>query len=169
MDEITKLMEELSHVKMELRHMNSSIESKERDLTSSGSAYTSTSTVNGNIKIVEELIAKWDELGTSSEERVGVLVSLLNKSTVLMLTHLLLSYSLLIHLLTQVTPTMMNVYQTIANKLSAKLPITQMLSRKQYIEYKLKYAQKNDANKDVNALSGEYDELSNLIDGIFTY
>ncbi len=64
---------------------------------------------------------------------------------------------------------MMNVYQTIANKLSAKLPITQMLSRKQYIEYKLKYAQKNDANKDVNALSGEYDELSKLIDGIFTY
>ncbi len=146
MDEITKLMEELSHAKMELRHMNSSIESKERDLTASGTGYTPMSTSNGNIKIVDELVAKWDELGTPSEDRVSVLVSLLNKSTV--------------------TPTMMNAYQTIVNKLSAKLPITQMLSRKQYIEYKLKYAQKNEMSKDFNALTSEYDELSGLIDGM---
>jgi hypothetical protein len=64
----------------------------------------------------------WQGLGTPSEEKVQVLIELLDCAD---------------H-----TPELSRRYETIQKRLSARLPIVQMLTRKQYIEYKLKYIQK---------------------------
>lgn len=70
----------------------------------------------------DSLLKLWQGLGTPSEEKVQVLIELLDSAD---------------H-----TPELSRRYETIQKRLSARLPLVQMLTRKQYIEYKLKYIQK---------------------------
>ena len=70
----------------------------------------------------DSLLKLWQGLGTPTEEKVQVLLSLLDSA--------------------DYTPELARRYETIQKRLSARLPIVQMLTRRQFIEYKLKYIQK---------------------------
>jgi hypothetical protein len=71
-------------------------------------------------QIRNELSSKFDELKTSSGERIEILTALLDSATT--------------------TPELLALYESISTKLSARVPIVQFLNRKQFIEYKLKLA-----------------------------
>ena len=68
-------------------------------------------------------MAKCEELKLPPAERVDFLASLLDAA--------------------QPTPELLTLYDSVAQKLTARVPIAQLSHRKQFIEYKLKLAQKN--------------------------
>ena len=68
----------------------------------------------------ENLFNQWNELKTPVADRVEALVSLIDSA--------------------KVTPQFLARYEYVNNKLSDRVPIAQAISRKQFIEYKLKLA-----------------------------
>jgi hypothetical protein len=68
----------------------------------------------------EDLTLRWNELKTPAADRVDGLSLLLDAA--------------------QASPEMLSRYESIAEKLAARQPITQLANRKQFIEYKLKLA-----------------------------
>lgn len=81
----------------------------------------------------EELTQRWQDLGTPVEERVLLLASLLDAAPL--------------------TPALTTKYEAVLAKLGARMPIMQMLSRKQYIEYKLRLTQRPGAGPSSDTLS----------------
>ena len=65
------------------------------------------------------------------------------------------------------SPELASKYETIQKRLSSRLPIVQMITRKQYIEYKLKHIQKvssEDASARAEALAAKPALLTELSD-----
>jgi hypothetical protein len=99
----------------------------------------------------EELTQRWQDLGTPVEERVLILASILDSAPL--------------------TPALTSKYEMVLAKLASRMPIMQMLSRKQYIEYKLKLSQRPSGNGDslsVTARTELTQELQDLVSNIET-
>jgi hypothetical protein len=165
MSEIEILLGKLEESKVELSKANERLHEKERDLLRDKSRLDNKSNSNLNqnkdssnstdveiinlttSQIKEELTKKWQELGTPVDERVSALAALLDTVTI--------------------NPQTVSKYNTTMSKLSSRLPITQMIARKQYIEYKIKLSQRNSSGKDIVQLpefNTESQELQTKID-----
>lgn len=165
MSEIEILLGKLEESKAELSKTNERLHEKERDLLRDKARLDNKSNLNSNqnndssnsngsetinlttSQIKEELTKKWQELGTPVDERVSALASLLDTVTI--------------------NPQTVAKYNATMSKLSSRLPITQMIARKQYIEYKIKLSQRNSNVKDVAQLpefNTESQELQTKID-----
>jgi hypothetical protein len=164
-------MEELAQARSMVSNSQSAVELKERDIlrerTKRQSNYNSSQDeehYNDNFQdsaasvakkkaLKTELAQRWQELGTPIEERVLILASILDA--------------------VPLTPAMVSKYESVLAKLAARLPIMEMLSRRQYIEYKLKLAQRStnpggqldtQALNSVAELTDEINELQASID-----
>lgn len=94
-----------------------------------------------------ELMAKCEELKLSPAERVEYLANLLDAAAP--------------------TPELLALYESVATKLTARVPIAQLSNRKQFIEYKLKLAGKvGDASSSGEKadLIAELTEVKNNLD-----
>lgn len=77
--------------------------------------------------LISDLESSWTELNTPFSDRIEMLTSILDDA--------------------EVNPEMSAKYEQIMKKLSARLPIAQALSRKQYLEYKIKLTSRADSGK----------------------
>lgn len=123
--EITKLLVEIQEVKSVLLETQKTIELKEKEVIKAHELYANTNGASSSIptrQMRQELIGRCEELKLNPSERVDFLASLLDAATA--------------------TPEMLALYENITTKLTARVPIAQLLNRKQFIEYKLKLASK---------------------------
>ena len=132
MIQVAKLLVEVSEVKAALAEALKNSVMKEKEIlkfheVTSQSSYQSQELQDDSYsshesakKMRETLFDQWDELKTPVAERVDALVSLVDSA--------------------KVTPQFLTRYEYINQKLSDRVPIAQALSRKQFIEYKLKLA-----------------------------
>jgi hypothetical protein len=93
-------------------------------------------------QIRNELSGKFEELKTPSSERIEILTSLLDAAST--------------------TPELLSLYETISTKLSARVPIVQLLNRKQFIEYKLKLATRASGETSTMTSAEKADLISEL-------
>lgn len=122
LSEIERLTSELSEARLELTRGHSVAAGEQKEFLSEVAAASGTVAGGSAAGLREELTKKWTEQGTPIEERLEVLMNMLDAATV--------------------TPQMVDRYEAVVSKLSARLPITQMMSRKQYLEYKIKLSQR---------------------------
>jgi hypothetical protein len=136
MMEIEKLLHDLAESRLDIKTVSASVSEKEKSAMRAKSFH-----VDGSAStMTADLQTKWDELGAPTEERNAALVALLDSAVA--------------------NPTMIAKYEEIVTKLNAKVPIVQLLSRKQYVEYKLKYAERDQAHvAEQSALSAELRDL----------
>lgn len=132
MSEVSGLLEEITDLRNSLTEAESKIQQKEKELLKARELYFSDqnsgegSSGVSAVSIREELQSRWDSLKTSPAERVETLVSLLDSA--------------------QVTPSMLSMFEGMSRKLNARVPIAQAISRKQFIEYKLKLSSRTGEN-----------------------
>lgn len=150
MSEVERLLETLAEANSKLAKVQSSLFAREKELLEAkrkveeggGGGGASASAAAPMSARLESLLKLWQGLGTPSEERVQILAALLDSA--------------------QATPELTRRYEAVQSKLTARLPIMQMLTRKQYLEYKLTFSA-NSQNPDASAqrptFIAELDEL----------
>jgi hypothetical protein len=123
---------------------------KGADAASNADAFVETAASQAKKRAMrEELTQRWQDLGTPVEERVLILASILDSAPL--------------------TPALTAKYETVLAKLAARMPIMQMLSRKQYIEYKLKLSQRPSTSADALSVAARAEltqEMQDLVANI---
>lgn len=126
------LLEEIKDLRGQLREAQRSLELKEKEVVKMHEMQLQASDNGGNpqmklslqstgiamSKVRADLCQRWDELKTPPAERVATLCALLDNASP--------------------TPAALALYENISAKLTDRVPIAQLLSRKQFVEYKLK-------------------------------
>jgi hypothetical protein len=121
-------LQQIANLRQGITESQHDIRNLEQDLSQNAMANASSSKLNlhgmpvrraSSIRV--ELENMWGE-HTTPQERIDTLAALLDEA--------------------EVTPELMTKYHEISSKLSSRLPIIQAISRKQFLEYKVKLAQR---------------------------
>eukprot|EP01037_Dinobryon_pediforme_P018491 gene18491-18768_t len=169
MSEVSTLLQEISECKAVLADANRSIDIHEKEMVKmqdAGSALALslptdadlssnfvTSNQASNCRTVREtLFSQWNDLKTPAAERVEALASLLDAALP--------------------TPQLLARFELLQGKLADRVPIAQAISRRQFLEYKLKLAARLDGSSSASGLSPadkaafitELTEISSLLD-----
>lgn len=125
--EIDGLLNEIKDLRNALKDAQRTIDLKEKeiikthDLHLKGSGATAVPAHLGSTsKLRMDLVQRWEELKTPVSERIATLSALLDSASL--------------------TPGTLAVYESISARLTDRAPIVQLLNRKQFLEYKLKLA-----------------------------
>eukprot|EP00599_Poterioochromonas_sp_BG-1_P014104 CAMPEP_0173162616 /NCGR_PEP_ID=MMETSP1105-20130129/19414_1 /TAXON_ID=2985 /ORGANISM="Ochromonas sp., Strain BG-1" /LENGTH=211 /DNA_ID=CAMNT_0014082481 /DNA_START=214 /DNA_END=849 /DNA_ORIENTATION=+ len=139
-NEISTLLTEVNDLKMELSETQRNVERKEKEILKIHETYSSSSSKLVPLpQLRHELSQKFDELKTSSVERIDILTTLLDTA--------------------QTTPELLALYESVSTKLAARVPIVQLQNRKQFLEYKIKLASRVNQEGSSTMTSSEKAEL----------
>jgi len=125
--EIESLLQDISNLRRNISTSQVDSASAEHELLNQNNGRGNGQNTRKAQSMRVDLEAAWTELNTPAQERIDTLVALLDEA--------------------EVTPELVTKYNDYTEKLTARLPIMQAISRKQFLEYKLKLSNRGDGIK----------------------